>query len=672
MVKKKSDNPLAGLKRFNVDPNPITSAHHFSNAKLADDLERYAPDEDGKFRFKWDKQQYTESAKAQKEIMSGKRSVLDNNQPPIDKTGLHDILSNASVHGRPGGDSPERWLPTHFAYDYDYNYAVNDYSAEAKKQGKAGKFQSWDTGTGEKRKKKPTDRQALEEAEPWRKTGDSSMEPGDPPEFNEWVKTQYDKASKGTRAPSVAAIFKPGYKPRKGFELSQSVADMGSEDKPREPYSTAIPHISQEQMAKDALAHIKAVSPDDTKGIAETEALLSKIQKNGKVEQSALPQTSEKPVASKKKTEPTATSEETKNPTAKKASERTAKPAAKDKTKTASGRSFPNVSDKPAKDKKPAAAAKPAGKSKPAEPAAPAEKKNTGKYMVTYDPTGTTKLDKAEYVDTLDEARARSGKDKGRKERMADREANPAKPPEAYLKPESERTPSAGSTDPEFHDWSDEDAGISPSSPSSTSPAPSSTSPTAEPAKEKKPGLWSRIKGSLAGSEAKYESGPVVDDDGGIPKGGKAPKSEPKSEPVSEDGTGSWEPEPKATGGRGGHFAAGHGQAPTFGSQRYLGANLGGAGGATRDDGRTIQANQSYGSNIENGNVTGAKFGINDNTFGGSGPVVASTAGKATSDNPEATVLSTGGDAKQSHPRAQNASRGGRSTTKNSARTAKP
>ena len=153
-----------------------------------------------------------------------------------------------------------------------------------------------------------------------------------------------------------------------------------------------------------------------------------------------------------------------------------------------------------------------------------------------------------------------------------------------------------------------------------------------------------------------------------MPKGGKPPKSEP----VSEDGTGSWEPEPKATGGRGGHFAAGHGQAPTFGSQRYLGANLGGAGGATRDDGRTIQANQSYGSNIENGNITGSKFGINDNTFGGSGPVVASTAGKATSDNPEATVLSTGGDAKQSHPRAQNASRGGRSTTKNSARTAKP
>ena len=662
MVKKKKDNPLSGLKRFNVDPNPITSAHHFSNAKLTDDLERYAPDEDGKFRFKWDKQQYTESAKAQKEIMSGKRSVLDNNQPPIDKTGLHDILSNASVNGRPGGNSPERWLPTHFAYDYDYNYAVTDYDNEAKKQGKASKFQSWDTGTGEKRKKKPKDRQALEEAEPWRKTGDSSMEPGDPPEFNEWVKTQYDKASKGTRAPSVAAIFKPGYKPRKDFELSQSVADMGSEGGSKSTWTPLLPPIDEEKTAKEALAYIKAISPDDTKGIAETEATLSKIQnkKNGKVEQSALPQTSEKPVASKKKTEPTATSAETKNPTAKKASERTAKPAAKDKTKTASGRSFPNVSDKPAKDKKPAATAKPAGKSKPAEPAAPAEKKNTGKYMVTYDPTGTTKLDKAEYVDTLDEARARSGKDKGRKERMADREANPAKPPEAYLKPESERTPSAGSTDPEFHDWSDEDAGISPSS-------PSSTSPTAEPAKEKKPGLWSRIKGSLAGSEAKYESGPVVDDDGGIPKGGKAPKSEP----VSEDGTGSWEPEPKATGGRGGHFAAGHG-GPTFGSQRYLGANLGGAGGATRDDGRTIQANQSYGSNIENGNITGAKFGINDNTFGGSGPVVASTAGKATSDNPEATVLSTGGDAKQSHPRAQNASRGGRATTKNSARTAKP
>jgi len=273
MVKKKSDNPLAGLKRFNVDPNPITSAHHFSNAQLAADIERNAPDEDGEFRFNWDKQQYTKSVKAQKEIMSGKRSVLDNNQPPISKTGLDDILSKASVNRRPGGDSPERWLPEYFAYDYDYNYAVTDYANEAKKQGKASKFQSWDTGTGEKRKKKPKDRQALEEAEPWRKTGDSSMEPGDPPEFNEWVKTQYDKASKGTRAPSVAAIFKPGYKPRKDFELSQSVADMGSEGGSKSTWTPLLPPIDEEKTAKEALAYIKAISPDDTKGIAETEAI---------------------------------------------------------------------------------------------------------------------------------------------------------------------------------------------------------------------------------------------------------------------------------------------------------------------------------------------------------------------------------------------------------------
>lgn len=667
MVKKKKDNPLAGLTRFNVNPNPVTSATLHSNVELFGDIQRNAPDEDGEFDGKWSKEQYKTSVKAQKEIMSGKRSVLDNNQPPISKTGLDDILGKAEKHQREGGDSPERWLPTYFTHSYKYDYKVDDYSAEAKKQGKAGMFQSWDSGYAGQHKKKPKARQDLETAEPWRKTGDSWMEPGRPPEFSEWVKTQYDEASKGIPAPSVKDIFKPGYKTRKDFKLSKSVADMGSEGESKSTWTPMLPPINEEQMAKDALDYIKTVSPDDTKGIAETEAVLSKTKKNGKVEQSALPQTSEKPVA-KKKTEPTSTSAETKNPTAKKASERTAKPAAKDKTKTASGRSFPNVNDK-AKTDKPKTDKPKAGKKESAKPAeAPAEKKNTGKYMVTYDPTGTTKLDKAEYVDTLDEARARSGKDKGRKERMADREANPAKPPEAYLKPESERTPAAGSTDPEFHDWSDEDAGISPSSPSSTSPAAEpSASPTSEPAKEKKPGLWSRIKGSLAGSEKDYESGPVVDDDGGMPKGGKPPKSEP----VSEDGTGSWEPEPKATGGRGGHFAAGHGGPPTFGSQRNLGSSSGG-GGATRDDGRTIQANQSYGSNIENGSVTGAKFGINDNTFGGSGPVVASTAGKATSDNPEATVLSTGGDAKQSHPRAQNASRGGRSTTKNSARTAKP
>lgn len=304
MVKKKKNNPLAGLTRFNVDPNPITSAHQFSNVELIKDIQRSAPDQDGEFDSEWDKEQYDESVKAQKGIMSGTRSVLDNNQPPVAKTGLEDILHKASGNRRPGGDSPERWLPEHFAYDYDYNYAVTDYSAEAKKQGKAGRFQSWDAGYGDKKKKKPKARQDLEEAEPWRKTGDRSSEPGDPPEFNEWIKTQYDESSKGTPAPSVADIFTPGYKPREGFKLSQSVADMGSKDKPKEPYSTAIPYVSEEQTVKEALAYIKQVSPHDTRGIAETEALLSKIQKTGKVEEPALPQASEKPVAKKKKNEP--------------------------------------------------------------------------------------------------------------------------------------------------------------------------------------------------------------------------------------------------------------------------------------------------------------------------------------------------------------------------------
>lgn len=259
MVKKKQDNPLAGLPRFNVDPNPITSAHHFSNVQLSRDIERYAPDEDGYFRSD-DEKRHKESIKAQKEIMSGKRSVLDNLQPPIDRTGLTDILDNATRHGRPGGDSPERWLPDHFGFTYKYEGKVRDYDDAARKH-KARSFQSWDTGAYDKPKKKSKDRQALEAAEPWRKTSGDRMESGRPPEFGEWIKTQYDEASKGIPAPSVDEIFKPGYKPRKGFELSQKVEDMSA-----------------------------------------GRAITSKIQKTGKVSEPALPETSEKPVASKKKT----------------------------------------------------------------------------------------------------------------------------------------------------------------------------------------------------------------------------------------------------------------------------------------------------------------------------------------------------------------------------------
>jgi hypothetical protein len=358
MVKKKKDNPLAGLTRFNVDPNPVTSAQLYSERQLIDDMDREYL-RGGKTEEDWDpfyKQSFERAKESLEGIRSGKRSVLDNEQSPYSKTGLNDILEKASVNPRPGGDSPERWLPQNFNFSYDYGGVVDDYNNEAKKVGKGiYDSHSWDSGKyqnkGGKSGKKPQTRKDLEAAEPWRKTEDNPNIQ-ESPEYNEWVKRKYDQETKGTALPSVSDIFTPGYKPREGFKLSQSVADMGSESGSKKPYSTAIPHVSQEQMAKEALAYIKTVSPDDTKGIAETEATLSRIQnqktsnsgkskdsdtkskeasqkhyeefwekqktedpeayaahqkslgKTGKVEEPALPQASEKPVAKKKKNEP--------------------------------------------------------------------------------------------------------------------------------------------------------------------------------------------------------------------------------------------------------------------------------------------------------------------------------------------------------------------------------
>jgi hypothetical protein len=105
--------------------------------------------------------------------------------------------------------------------------------------------------------------------------------------------------------------------------------------------------------------------------------------------------------------------------------------------------------------------------------------------------------------------------------------------------------------------------------------------------------------------------------------------------------------------------------APTFGDQTNLGRNdFGGGSGGSGGSGsinmsaNSNQANQVQGQNVRIGGSYGGTVG---------GPVVASTSGRATSNNPRATVLSTGGPASQTqgHPRAQNAKRGGRVTSNN-------
>jgi hypothetical protein len=110
--------------------------------------------------------------------------------------------------------------------------------------------------------------------------------------------------------------------------------------------------------------------------------------------------------------------------------------------------------------------------------------------------------------------------------------------------------------------------------------------------------------------------------------------------------------------------------APTFGDQTNLGRNDfgGGSGGSGGSGSINMSANSNQANQVQGQNVLiGGSYG---GTVGG--PVVASTSGRATSNNPRATVLSTGGPASQTqgHPRAQNAKRGGRPTSNNQTPTA--
>lgn len=770
MVKKKKDNPLAGLTRFGVDPNPETSATLYSKVELLKDIERWHDSD-----WPSDQKLAKSAAEKLKNLNEGKGSVLENQQPPYSNTGLNDILDKASVHQRPGGDSPERWLPEHFSMMYRRD---GDYRDEVRKVGKGlSTSSSWDSGKykekGGKSGKKPQARKDLEAAEPWRETTDNPNDLYTSPEYLEWVKRKYDQETKGTALPSVSDIFTPGYKPREGFKLSQSVADMGSEDTPKPKYSTAIPHVSQEQMAKESLAYIKQVSPDDTKGIAETEALLSKIQKTGKVEEPALPQASEKPVAKKKKSEPeyvpsksekdfaagrmpgiTGTAEEAAAALAKTRKASTSKVTGKAKVKLQEEiaahpmyRGTRQLSDEEVAANESGGSIR-ASESVAATAKTPKSKgKGKKKDLVPHPdiPGAMTDanaepVDEKPYVDSPSESVASNAKTP--KMETVD-ETAPSTPTPTQVP----RSDSSGNTiDVSRFDKQPKKTGVAPAS--------ESTAATAEPDKNK-PGYYREKFGALLDSmtpeeKAMSEAGMAAVRDReeaalDADEAERTGKSTPSSMPAPTAGTGvasptpSWgaptgagvasptaapasptpatpsappagsggprstpPPTPKVKGpglgSRLGGFFGGHGGrgggkapapaggtststssantttinygAPTFGDQTNLGRNdFGGGSGGSGGSGsinmsaNSNQANQVQGQNVRIGGSYGGTVG---------GPVVASTSGRATSNNPRATVLSTGGPASQTqgHPRAQNAKRGGRPTTSNQTPTA--
>ena len=272
------------------------------------------------------------------------------------------------------------------------------------------------------------------------------------------------------------------------------------------------------------------------------------------------------------------------------------------------------------------------------ESSAPAEsKKSGGPYVLNTDKTG-----KSEPVTgTKSQAKGTAAMNRIRRDRDSGlRGFDPATAPEGR-----------GMPGPEFRDWSDEDAGITKSSPTATAGAPA------------KGGMGARLRGFFGGHDSAKGSPlptPSAGPTSSAPTAGPA-SSAPTSSPMAPSFS------------RSQHFQGGH----TVNQQGMGGQNFnafndngggtpsaGGGSGSINNNYATIQANTGDGNTY--GNVKGATIN--------SGPTVASTAGRATSANKNANVLSTGGPATQTNPRAQNAKSSGRPTTSKAKnpRTEKP
>lgn len=766
MVKKKGDNPLAGLTRFNVDPmhvpeaNKILGMQHRAAAREHDQWVTEYRTELAEKEAKKKKPKYT-----REQIMEGATD------------GANKMLS-PSWNAR--ADYFEKGMVTPFQWaspGLDRKGPLNYKGEPVQPDEYADDYYSYGIDTNEEA--------------PYLQSDPFGV-PRSDKEKTEWI-------GNDVRYRGYGAIRNNGrdLDPetiRGMYETSKT--GMSSEDTQKPKYSTAIPHVSEEQTAKEALAYIKQVSPDDTKGIAETEALLSKIQKTGKVEEPALPQASEKPVAKKKKNEPdyipsksekdfaagrmpgiTGTAEEAASALERTRKASTSKVTGKAKVKlqeeiaahpmyrgtrqlsdeevaaNEAGDSAPKSTKKGSIRASESVAAtaqtpKPKGKGKkkdlvphpdipgamtdaneepvsekpylddPAETLAASKAKNNtvdvkrfDKPMIPAPASETSSKPAKNYADVekVDYDMPNYGSDENYTgTNDAPKPAATAAPDknkpgyyrEKYgalldsLTPEekaqSEAAMDAVLTKEEAALDADEAERAGKSTPSSM-PAPTAGTGVASPTP-----TWGAPTGAGVSSPTATPTGPTASPSMPLPlaplpssAGTGGPRSTPAPAPkVKGPGLGS-----RIGGFFGGHGGRGGGKAPapaagpststssantttinygapTFGDQTNLGRNdFGGGGGGAGGSGsinmsaNSNQANQVQGQNVRIGGSYGGTVG---------GPVVASTSGRATSNNPRATVLSTGGPASQTqgHPRAQNAKRGGRPTTSNQTPTA--
>ncbi len=269
-----------------------------------------------------------------------------------------------------------------------------------------------------------------------------------------------------------------------------------------------------------------------------------------------------------------------------------------------------------------------------------ADKKSGGPYVLNTDKTGTSEP----VTGTKSQAKGTAAMNRIRRDRDSGlRGFDPATAPEGR-----------GTPGPEFHDWSDEDAGITKSSPTATAD------------KSAKGGMGARLRGFFGGHDsAKGSPLPTP-----TPSAGPTP-STPTSGPTPSTSTSS----PMAPiSSRSQHFQGGHTvNQQGMGGQNFNAFNDNGGGGAPPAGGGSGSINNNYATiqaNTGDGNTYGNVKGATIN----SGPTVASTAGRATSANKNANVLSTGGPATQTSPKSTKSKSSGRPTTSKSKnpRTEKP
>jgi hypothetical protein len=243
---------------------------------------------------------------------------------------------------------------------------------------------------------------------------------------------------------------------------------------------------------------------------------------------------------------------------------------------------------------------------------------------------------------TMNEARAFAEQERTRQDRIGNGRVR------AFG--ESSGVPTGGKAT--FYDFSDDDLGVS---------------KPAEASAGKKPGLIERIKGKVRGGKkdgVTSPSGATSTPPAPPTPPGTAGAGAPPPPPPGGGGKGGFAPPsaPPSAGSRGGSFDAGHTAAGHSGAVKFAPQTQ-----QTAQGGSIVMGNQGSQNQIYAPGASGGFSNIGNNSGGApasSNPVVASTGGNARSTSRNATVLSTGGDAVQSHPRAANASSSGRPTTK--------